>query len=136
MDLATETESAGGSSERRPPIYNAEDYILGLKKFSKLTGLQLYLEPNSPLLETSNDNKVSANNRRNKNEMVLEMGYRQFSTITELLTKLKDDLTLSFPSFIREFIGDPNDGVTHLLDALKAIQLAQTNITGMYILRL
>ena len=136
MDLATETESAGGSSERRPPIYNAEDYILGLKKFSKLTGLQLYLEPNSPLLETSNDNKVSANNRRNKNEMVLEMGNRQFSTITELLTKLKDDLTLSFPSFIREFIGDPNDGVTHLLDALKAIQLAQTNITGMYILRL
>ena len=130
MDLATETESAGGSSERRPPIYNAEDYILGLKKFSKLTGLQLYLEPNSPLLETSNDNKVSANNRRNKNEMVLEMGNRQFSTITELLTKLKDDLTLSFPSFIREFIGDPNDGVTHLLDALKAIQLAQSNITG------
>ena len=58
------------------------------------------------------------------------MGNRQFSTITELLTKLKDDLTLSFPSFIREFIGDPNDGVTHLLDALKAIQLAQTNITG------
>ena len=58
------------------------------------------------------------------------MGNRQFSTITELLTKLKDDLTLSFPSFIREFIGDPNDGVTHLLDALKAIQLAQSNITG------
>ena len=26
--------------------------------------------------------------------------------------------------------GEPNDGVTHLLDALKAIQLAQTNITG------
>ena len=50
MDLA-ETGSAGG--ERRPPIYNAEDYILGLKKFSKLTGLQLYLEQNSPLLETN-----------------------------------------------------------------------------------
>ena len=50
MDLA-ETGSAGG--ERRPPIYNAEDYILGLKKFSKLTGLQLYLEQNSPLSETN-----------------------------------------------------------------------------------
>ena len=24
--------------ERRPPIYNAEDYVLGLKKFCKLTG--------------------------------------------------------------------------------------------------
>ena len=39
-------------------------------------------------------------------------------------------MTLSFPSFIREFIGTTNDGVTHLLDALKAVQLAQTNITG------
>ena len=56
MDLA-ETGSAG-ACERRPPIYNAEDYILGLKKFSKLTGLQLYLEPNSPLLET-NDKVIS-----------------------------------------------------------------------------
>ena len=141
--------------ERRPPIYNAEDYILGLKKFSKLTGLQLYLD--SPLLETVNNepngNKksqdlVSANNRRNKNEHTTtnsaslqqqqqhhhteEMALKQFSTITDLLIKLKDDLTLSFPSFIREFIGGPNDGVTHLLDALKAIQLAQTNITGEF----
>ena len=47
-----------------------------------------------------------------------------------LFIKLKDDLTLSFPSFIREFIGTTNDGVTHLLDALKSVQLAQTNITG------
>lgn len=124
--------------EQRPPIYNAEDYILGLKKFSKLTGLQLYLD--SPLVvETSSTDKksadlVSANNRRNKNgfqqPLFQEMGLKQFSTITDLLIKLKDDLTLSFPSFIREFIGASNDGVTHLLDALKAIQLAQTNITG------
>jgi len=29
--------------ERRPPLYNPEDYVTGLKKFSRLTGLQLYL---------------------------------------------------------------------------------------------
>jgi len=137
--------------ERRPPIYNAEDYILGLRKFCKLTGLQLYLD--SPLvLETQggvseqnkkssnsssnsqNENLVTANNRRNRQNVEQvqeqEMGLKQFSTITDLLIKLKDDLTLSFPSFIREFIGTTNDGVTHLLDALKAVQLAQTNITG------
>ena len=28
--------------ERRPPIYNAEDYVLGLKKFCKLTGKHMY----------------------------------------------------------------------------------------------
>ena len=59
-----------------------------------------------------------------------EMGLRQFSSITELLVKLKADLDLSFSSFVREFIGEPNDGVTLLLDVLKAIQLSQTNITG------
>ena len=58
------------------------------------------------------------------------MGLRQFSSITELLAKLKADLDLSFSSFVREFIGEPNDGVTLLLDVLKAIQLSQTNITG------
>lgn len=135
-------DSNSDIQEHRPPIYNAEDYILGLKKFSKLTGLQLYLD--SPLVvETAgtsiNDKKssdlVTANNRRNKHGFQQpfhdqEMGLKQFSTITDLLIKLKDDLTLSFPSFIREFIGASNDGVTHLLDALKAIQLAQTNITG------
>ena len=142
--------------ERRPPVYNAEDYVLALRKFSKLTGLQLYLDSPLVMETTSNDipsdnsNKksadfVNANNRRNKpgshssnekhyygngNGSDLEMGLKQFSTITDLLIKLKDDLTFSFPSFIREFIGVPNDGVTHLLDALKAVQLAQTNING------
>jgi hypothetical protein len=58
------------------------------------------------------------------------MGLRQFSSITELLAKLKADLDLSFSSFVREFIGEPNDGVTLLLDTLKAVQLSQTNITG------
>ena len=32
--------------ENRPPMYNAEDYVAGLKRFCKLTGLQLYLNSN------------------------------------------------------------------------------------------
>merc|ERR1712165_285723 len=32
--------------ENRPPVYNAEDYVAGLKRFCKLTGLQLYLNNN------------------------------------------------------------------------------------------
>ena len=120
--------------------------------FLIFAGLQLYLDQKTPVLE---EDPVVVNNRKNKHgppsaahgthghgqphhsgppsssgSMGSEMGLRQFSTITDLLMKLKDDLTLSFPSFIREFIGEPNDGVTHLLDALKAVQLAQTNITG------
>ena len=67
------------------------------------------------------------------------MGLRQFRTVSELLTKLKADLSASFPSFQREFVSfdGPSggsaggcDGVTLLLELLKAVQLAQTNITG------
>ena len=30
-------------TEQRPPVYNAEDYSVYLRKHSKLTGLQLYI---------------------------------------------------------------------------------------------
>ena len=158
--------------ERRPPLYNPEDYVLGLKKFSKLTGLQLYLgemeigannkaeqgqtnnhngnNNNSSNNSINNNNNHNRKNKKNRsrnnaaddNETMChtsshphhdsnkEMELRQFGTITELLAKLRSDLQLSFPSFVREFIGGMNDGVTLLLDALKSIQLSQTNITG------
>ena len=35
------------SRENRPPVYNAEDYVAGLKRVCKLTGLQLYLNSNA-----------------------------------------------------------------------------------------
>ena len=31
------------TAESRPPLYNSEDYIAALKRFSRLTGLQMYL---------------------------------------------------------------------------------------------
>ena len=90
-------------------------------KFSKLTGLQLYLD--SPLvLETQggvseqnkkssnsssnsqNENLVTANNRRNRQNVEQvqeqEMGLKQFSTITDLLIKLKGNLSKYLGYFI------------------------------------
>ena len=61
----------------------------------------------------------------------IEMGLKQFTSISELLNKLKIDLHLSYNSFLKEFISEPNDGVTLLLDLLKVVQLSQTNITGL-----
>ena len=60
------------------------------------------------------------------------MGLKQFTSISELLSKLKMDLHLSYHSFLKEFISEPNDGVTLLLDLLKVIQLSQTNIAGVH----
>ena len=42
--------------ENRPPVYNAEDYVAGLKRFCKLTGLQLYLNNNSANNQNGHEN--------------------------------------------------------------------------------
>ena len=77
-----------------------------------------------------------------------EMTLRQFGSVGEVLVKLKADLESAFPSFFREFLSskaatngengggstngggggsagseDADDGVTLLLDLLKAIQV-------------
>ena len=83
------------------------------------------------------------------------MTLRQFGSVSELLVKLKADLEAAFPSFFREFLSskangengggstnnvssaseEADDGVTLLLDLLKAIQV-KLIITEHYELRL
>ena len=83
--------------------------------------------------KTSSEDIVAGQSRRTHIEYIvgehsretnLEMGLRQFRTVSQLLNKLKVDLHLSYNSFVREFISDPNDGVVLLLDLLKRIQLS------------
>lgn len=59
-----------------------------------------------------------------------EMTLRQFGTVSELLNKLRNDLKLAYPSFVQEFVSDPLDGITLLLELLRAVQLSQTNNNG------
>ena len=127
---------------QRPPVYNAEDYTQYLRKYCKLTGLQLYLHTGASVPSSEGNVKVSKSKlvlgkRNEKNDSPslfdkhqMEMGLKQFTSISELLNKLKIDLHLSYHSFLKEFISEPNDGVTLLLDLLKVIQLSQTNISG------
>ena len=134
-------EIAGVAADvQRPPVYNAEDYAGTLRKYCKMPGLQLYLHNSS---SSDNNNVKSAKSRllgkrADKSDAAqglfdkhqMEMGLKQFTSISELLNKLKIDLHLSYHSFLKEFISEPNDGVTLLLDLLKVIQLSQTNISG------
>ena len=39
----TKQQREAAAGESRPPLYNSEDYIAALKRFSRLTGLQMYL---------------------------------------------------------------------------------------------
>ena len=41
--MTKQQREATGAGESRPPLYNSEDYVAALKRFSRLTGLQMYL---------------------------------------------------------------------------------------------
>nr|XP_023019512.1 uncharacterized protein LOC111508296 [Leptinotarsa decemlineata] len=119
--------------KQRPPLYNPEDYAIWLKKWGKKTvngSVSLY--SSSSMSDLSDGNRSQRNSFRDyRNPMLsssgLEMTLRQFGTVSELLAKLKSDLRLAYPSFVQEFVADPLDGITLLLDLLRAIQLSQSN---------
>ena len=118
--------------DSRAPIYNAEDYSAHLSKYSKVSGTQLYQDTLTPPKTRPDKSRHYGRHSRRRNGSVdpftdtfSEMGLRQFSTVSQLLHKLRTDLHLSYYSFLKEFVAEPNDGVTLLLDLLKVIQLSE-----------
>ncbi|KAJ9573428.1 hypothetical protein L9F63_009156, partial [Diploptera punctata] len=136
--------------QQRPPVYNPEDYALSLRKWGGRRAGQY--SPGSVLEADSSDLTQKSKtlpapsshhlpqpspghvHKDYRNPILTpttpqgeEMSLRQFSSVTELLAKLKADLKLAFPSFVQEFIGDPLDGVTLLLELLRSVQLSQAN---------
>ncbi|XP_047517653.1 uncharacterized protein LOC125057798 isoform X1 [Pieris napi] len=123
------SEEPISKEKQRPPIYNPEDYATSLKKWGKKTsGGNLYdvdpgQDPNKARTLPSQGSKDFRNPCLGVGE---EMSLRQFCSPSELLTKLRADLRLSFPSFVQEFASEPLDGVTLLLELLRNVQLSQT----------
>ncbi|XP_065202664.1 GATA zinc finger domain-containing protein 14 [Planococcus citri] len=95
----------------RPPIYNPEDYALSLKKWTS-----------KPIVNTNEQNETPQPCSAER-----EMSLRQFSSISDLLNKLKTDLRLAYISFVQEFVADPIDGITLLLELLRTIQANDSN---------
>ncbi|XP_057656591.1 uncharacterized protein LOC130894063 isoform X1 [Diorhabda carinulata] len=118
--------------EQRPPVYNPEDYAYWIRKWGKKSVhgiVSLYSHCSMSDLESHSSRRSSFRDYRNPmlSSSGMEMTLRQFGTVSELLSKLKSDLRLAYPSFVQEFVADPLDGVTILLDLLRAIQLSQSN---------
>uniref|UniRef100_A0A1I8PNM7 GBD/FH3 domain-containing protein n=1 Tax=Stomoxys calcitrans TaxID=35570 RepID=A0A1I8PNM7_STOCA len=130
------SQTVFSKENQRPPVYNPEDYVVALKKFGKR---QSGANPRSIYdtndVVTPDDNFKSATLPHKHSDYKSpimgpvssdsEMSLRQFSTITDLLTKLRADLRVSFPSFVQEFVATPSDGVSLLLEVLRSIQLSQ-----------
>ncbi|XP_015043584.2 uncharacterized protein mwh isoform X1 [Drosophila pseudoobscura] len=124
---------------QRPPVYNPEDYVLSLRKFtkgssaSKMKSIYDVCTTPSAKEETYRSSTLPAKHSEYKSpipappESDSEMSLRQFGSITDLLTKLRADLRVSFPSFVQEFVATPSDGISHLLEVLRAIQMAQAS---------
>ncbi|KAJ3644489.1 hypothetical protein Zmor_022214 [Zophobas morio] len=134
------SEDGANKEKQRPPIYNPEDYVISLKKWGRkpASGSSVSLYPTPMSSDSECSRSQSTTFRDYRNPMLIssgsEMTLRQFGTVSELLGKLKSDLRLAYPSFVQEFVAEPLDGITLLLDLLRAIQLSQSqgghNTTG------
>ncbi|XP_054741312.1 uncharacterized protein LOC129246482 [Anastrepha obliqua] len=139
------SQAVFNKENQRPPVYNPEDYVQSLKKFGKRQSGQnvrsIYDNHNETTATTNSGHKDE-----NHKSLTLphkhaeykspipaapesdgEMSLRQFASVTDLLTKLRADLRVSFPSFVQEFVATPSDGISLLLEVLRAIQLSQTS---------
>uniref|UniRef100_A0A0K8VL65 Formin-like protein 1 n=2 Tax=Bactrocera latifrons TaxID=174628 RepID=A0A0K8VL65_BACLA len=125
---------------QRPPVYNPEDYVQSLKKFGKRQSGQnvrsIYDNNNETTTKEENSHKSTTLPHKHAEykspipaapENEGEMSLRQFASVTDLLIKLRADLRVSFPSFVQEFVATPSDGISLLLEVLRAIQLSQSS---------
>ncbi|XP_015590738.1 uncharacterized protein LOC107265618 isoform X2 [Cephus cinctus] len=103
----------------RPPTYNAEDYAVALRRWGRRPqGATQDSQGTLPSTTSSSSGYASGSG---------EMTLRQFTSVSELLNKLRADLRLAFPSFVQEFASPPADGITLLLETLRGVQLAQSS---------
>ncbi|CAL7934974.1 unnamed protein product [Xylocopa violacea] len=103
----------------RPPTYNAEDYANALRRWGRRP-LGSVQDSQGTLPSTTSSSSGYASGSG-------EMTLRQFTSVSELLEKLRADLRLAFPSFVQEFASPPADGITLLLETLRGVQLAQSS---------
>ncbi|XP_051171515.1 myb-like protein D isoform X2 [Leptopilina boulardi] len=103
----------------RPPTYNAEDYAIALRRWGRRP-LGSTQDSHGTLPSTTSSSSGYASGSG-------EMTLRQFTSVSELLNKLRADLRLAFPSFVQEFASPPAEGITLLLETLRGVQLAQTS---------
>jgi hypothetical protein len=60
-----------------------------------------------------------------------EMSMKKFLNGSELLFKLEADLRHGYPSFVQEFVSGQCEGVGCILEALKTIQAALEDVSGL-----
>ena len=72
---------------------------MGLRKFGKKGATKLYIE-GSEVREKEGKKEKKKKDNKSERSGKQEMSMRQFSNVSELLKKLRQDLKLSFPRWV------------------------------------
>lgn len=91
----------------RPPYLTATDYVFYVKR-------QTQRDQHHRACSNGSDSSASNGIVLSQEDAMVEL-----TNFTELMRRLKEDLRSSYSSFVEEFVSEPNDGVTLLLDLLK-----------------
>ncbi|CAG7631134.1 unnamed protein product [Allacma fusca] len=113
-----------GMPTLRPPLYNAEDYTAAFKQlFSSSSSISALIDHSGGFSGSSSPDSSGSGPP--------EMSLRKFLNGSELLFKLEADLRHAFPTFVQDFVTGPSDGICFILEALKVIQTALDDCTGL-----
>ena len=116
----------------RPPLYNAEDYIAALRQmFSSSPSLSVLIDHSGGLGGFSGSSSPDSSGGGGGISGPPEMSMRKFLNGSELLFKLEADLRHAYPTFVQEFVSSHCEGISYVLEALKSIQAALDECTGL-----
>ncbi|XP_037286540.2 multiple wing hairs [Rhipicephalus microplus] len=113
----------------RPPYLTATDYVFYVKR-------QTQRENNNHHNHHSHQNgggrSLTSSGGGDQPALSPEDAMVELTNFTELMRRLKEDLRSSYSSFVEEFVSEPNDGVTLLLDLLKTYRRSTGVDHGRY----
>ncbi|XP_077526334.1 multiple wing hairs [Haemaphysalis longicornis] len=109
----------------RPPYLTATDYVFYVKRHTQRENNNHHHHHNGRVMTSSGGDHSGV-------VLSPEDAMVELTNFTELMRRLKEDLRSSYSSFVEEFVSEPNDGVTLLLDLLKTYRRSTGPDNGRY----
>ncbi|XP_050032481.2 uncharacterized protein mwh isoform X1 [Dermacentor andersoni] len=118
----------------RPPYLTATDYVFYVKRQTQRENNQHHHHHHNHHNNQNGGGNCRSLTSSGGDQPALspEDAMVELTNFTELMRRLKEDLRSSYSSFVEEFVSEPNDGVTLLLDLLKTYRRSTGVDHGRY----
>ncbi|XP_049273479.1 uncharacterized protein LOC119399065 [Rhipicephalus sanguineus] len=113
----------------RPPYLTATDYVFYVKRQTQRENNHHHNHHNH---QNGGGRSLTSSGGGEQPALSPEDAMVELTNFTELMRRLKEDLRSSYSSFVEEFVSEPNDGVTLLLDLLKTYRRSMGVDHGRY----